>query len=145
MFAVSNGGSSFGTGGGLAGSPSDCGRGLVGGGGTLSADGGFPGSCTFGGGVGVASGGDFTGSDCARTVTAESAPRRDRQVSFSIRRRKSKSFRLSNGKVSDELQLLQPVTFRLQSRNQIIRPAQMTRPDDNHGRFSRSHLPLDSR
>ena len=96
MLAVSNGGSSFGTGGGLAGSPRDCGRGLVGGGGILSAGGGFPGSCTFGGGVGVTSGGDFTGSDCARTVAGTSALRRNRQMDFGIRRRKSKSFRLSN-------------------------------------------------
>src|SRR6266404_1883614 len=96
MFVVSNGGSSLGTGGGLAGSPRDCGRGLVGGGGTLSAGGGFPGSCTLGGGVGVTTGGDFSGSDCARTVAEKIVPRRDRQVSFNIRRRKSKSFRLSN-------------------------------------------------
>src|SRR5882762_9577325 len=116
MFAVSNGGSSFGTGGGLAGSPSDCGMGLIGGGGTLSAGGGFPGSCTFGGGVGVTTGGDFSGSDCAKTVAQESAPRRDKPINFSIRRRKSKSFRLSNAKVSEKLQLFQPVAFRLQLR-----------------------------
>src|SRR5947208_16914802 len=97
MFAVSNGGSSFGTAGGLAGSPSDCGTGLVGGGGTLSA-GIFPGSWTFGGGVAVASGGDLTGSDCARTVAGASALRRSRQKSFGIRRRKSKRFGLSNAK-----------------------------------------------
>src|SRR5438477_11806936 len=96
MFAVSNGGSSFGTGGGLAGSPRDCGMGLVGSGGTLSAGGGFPGSCTFGGGVGVTSGGDFSGSDCARIVADASAPRRGKQVNFGIRRGKSKSFLLSN-------------------------------------------------
>ena len=115
MFAVSNDGSSFGTGGGLPGSPRDCGRGLVGGGGILSAGGGFPGSNTFGGGVGVTRGGDLTGSDCAQTVAEVSTLRRDRQVNFGIRRGKSKSFPLSNAKASKESRLLQPITFCLQS------------------------------
>src|SRR5438132_998210 len=102
MFAVSKGGSPFGTGGGFAGSPSDWGRGLVGGGGILSAGGGFPGSSTFGGGVGVARGGDLTGSDCARTVAEASAMKRERQANFGIWKGKSKSFGLSNGKAPEE-------------------------------------------